>query len=192
VHQLGLLQRLCALVWPLGSANPDLRRHTRLAPGTQFTSLTSTKVQIVQKYKYRHLTAPQKEQKEAGQELEKKPKENKAHNKPVDQRLAVNEPCALLNGESNARCGMAGGVEEVGGAGGLGRAGSDLLRQCFLYDPDGTYIRTWVSEVDKMAAPWCFAPWEQNRVDKLDHRVDELDHAEDRCAMYIAATNRLL
>lgn len=75
---------------------------------------------------------------------------------------------------------MAAAVEVVGGAGGLGRAGSDLLRQCFLYDPDGTYIRTWVSEVDKMAAPWCFAPWEQ-------HRVPKLHHAEDRCGLYIAA-----
>jgi len=48
---------------------------------------------------------------------------------------------------------------EVGG-GGLGRGGSDLLRQCYLYDCDGTYIRTWVAELEKLPAPWCFAPWE--------------------------------
>ena len=97
--------------------------------------------------------------------------------------MAVNEPSALLSAESNAKQGMAAAVEVVGGRGGLGRAGSDLLRQCFLYDPDGTYIRTWVSEVDKMAAPWCFAPWEH---------VAKLHHTEDRCGLYIATTNRLL
>ena len=57
----------------------------------------------------------------------------------------------------DTRAAKAGQVEV--GEGGLGRGGSDLLRQCYLYDADGTYIRTWVAELQNVPAPWCFAPW---------------------------------
>lgn len=59
------------------------------------------------------------------------------------------------DGETNS-----GKVEEGEGGGGKRRGGSDLLRQCHLYDADGTYIRTWISELENVAAPGCFSPWE--------------------------------
>ena len=49
----------------------------------------------------------------------------------------------------------------------IGRNGSNVARQCQLYDPEGMYIRTWVRELSHLSAPACFAPWYE--AEKLDN-----------------------